>query len=307
MSAPAGTDWQLLEGDDQIPCFMDATVALHRTVFDQLSPDDRPFFFDYWLRLFNASSTYVAMVGDVPHAMVTQPNGPGTHQYRWETATLACSDALAGDLVLPDQINAKQSFRMCGFKDIQGEPSPVLDTTAVENQRGYVRSLLDHAFDAGADAPWRVRRCTSADLEEALALLKRGYATEEDPDPDLSEQREELRQIVDHDAGWCWVATPSGDRNICGIVSYTGMHIPDAGVPAAMVSDLAVDPVHQRQGISRLMQHHAYARLRELGQRWLFGNIDPANHASCCQAERLGRRVWYRCVMFRPVECSAPA
>jgi predicted N-acetyltransferase YhbS len=302
MVPPVGFTWKLLEGDDQIPFFMDATVALYRPVFDRLTPEDRPFFFDYWLRLFNTSSTYVAMIDGVPQAMVTQPRGSGAHQYRWETATLACSDAITGQLVLPEEIDREQSFRMSGFEPVQGVRSPVLNTEAVEKQRGYVCSLLDLGFDPGNGSPWRIRRLARADFEETLDLLKRSYATEKDPDPDLSEPREELRQIIDNDAGWCWVASPADESNVCGVVSYTAMHVPNAGVPAALVSDLAVDPAHRRQGLARFMQRQAYARLREFGQRWVFGNIDPENHASCRQAESLERTIWYRCVVFRTAE-----
>ena len=302
MDSPARCNWKLLEGDDQIPSFMDATVALYRPVFDRLAPDDRPFFFDYWLRLFNSSSTYVAMVDGVPQAMVTQPSGSAAHQYRWETATLACSDAIMGQLVLPEEIDREQSFRMSGFDPVQGARSPILNTDAFENQRGYVRSLLDCAFDPGSESPWRIRRLERAEFEQTLDLLKRSYATEKDPEPDLSEPREELRQTVDNDAGWCWVASPADGSSVCGVASYTAMHIPNAGVPAALVSDLAVDPAHQRQGLARFMQRHAYARLRELGQRWVFGNINPANQASCRQAEGLERTIWYRCVGFRTAE-----
>ena len=51
--------WNVLEGDDQIPEFLDAVSTLYRDVLDRLPRDDRPFFFDYWLRAFNIASTHV--------------------------------------------------------------------------------------------------------------------------------------------------------------------------------------------------------------------------------------------------------
>ena len=79
------------------------------------------------------------------------------------------------------------------------------------------------------------------------------------------------------------------------------MHLPDAGVPAVLISDIAVDPNHRRQGLAQFMQRRAFACLRDFGLRWVFGCIEPENHASRGQAERLGRTLWFRCVRFHGV------
>jgi GNAT superfamily N-acetyltransferase len=293
--------WDVLEGDDQIPGFLDAVSTLYRDVLDRLPTDDRPFFFDYWLRLFNIASTHVATADGVPHAILTQPHRPGTHEFRWETATLACSDEFRGRLVLPPGVDPDQSFRMPVIDGGDEIVSPLRGTRAVENQRGYARSLTECPFETEADAPWSIRRVRREDFEEAIDLLRRSELSDEDPDPDLSESSEELRQVIENDAGWCWVASRSGESNLCGIACYAAMHLPDAGVPAVLVSDIAVDPEHRRQGLAQFMQHQAFACLRDLGLRWVFGCIEPENHASCRQAERLGRQLWFRCVRFHAI------
>jgi ribosomal protein S18 acetylase RimI-like enzyme len=291
--------WSALEGDDQIPVFLDAVSTLYRGVLDRLPAEDRPFFFDYWLRAFNSASTHLATVDGVPHALVTQPFRPGTHEFRWETATLACSDELHGRLVLPPGVDSGQSFRMSALDTADKVSSPFPGLQGRENQRGYARSLTDFSLENEADAPWSIRRVRREDFEEAIDLLRRSEVSDEDPDPDLSESREELRQTIENDAGWCWVASRTGESDLCGIVCYAAMHLPDAGVPAVLISDIAVAPEHRRQGLAQFMQRRGFACLRDLGLRWVFGCIEPDNHASCGQAERLGRTLWFRCVRFQ--------
>ena len=304
MGASPDIVWSELKGDDQIPAFLDAVSTLYRDVIDRLPAEDRPFFFDYWLRLFNIAATHVATVDGLPHAIVTQPFRPGTHEFRWETATLACSDELHGRLVLPPGVDCGQSFRMSAIGTAGRTSSPLLGFDGRENQRGYARSLTDFSLDNEADAPWSVRRIRREDFEEAIDLLRRSEVSDEDPDPDLSESTEELRQVIENDAGWCWVASRTGDSSLCGIVCYAAMHLPDAGVPAVLISDIAVDPEHRRQGLAQYMQRHGFACLRDLGLRWVFGCIEPDNHASCGQAERLGRTLWFRCIRFHAVDAE---
>ena len=293
--------WNVLEGDDQIPDFLDAVSTLYRDVLDRLPTDDRPFFFDHWLRLFNLASVHLTTADGLPQALVTQPFRPGTHEFRWETATLACRDELHGRLVLPPGVDSGQSFRMSVIGTDGRSSSPLLGFHGRENQRGYARSLTAFPFETEAEAPWTIRRVRREDFEEAIDLLRRSCVSEEHPDPDLSESREELRQTIENDAGWCWVASRSGESKLCGIACYAAMHLPDAGVPAVLVTDIAVDPEHRRQGLAQFMQRQAFACLRDLGLRWVFGCIEPENHASCHQAERLGRMLWFRCVRFDPI------
>jgi GNAT superfamily N-acetyltransferase len=294
--------WNVLEGDDQIPEFMDAVVALYQGVMSRLPEDDRPFFFDYWLRLFNLASTHLFTVDGVPHAILTQPHRPGSHQFRWETASLACSDEFRGRLVLPPGVDPDQSFRMPVIDGGDEIVSPLRGTRAVENQRGYVLSLREPPLETQPAAHWRISRIESGDVEEAIDLLKRCHADAGNSEPDLAGAREELRRSIDHDAGWCWVARHPDGPSLCGIACYIGMHLPDAGVPAILISDLAVEPRRQKQGLARVLQAHAFQRLRDRGHRWVFGNIDPENHASRSQAERLGRTVWYHCLRFRSTD-----
>ena len=301
MTETDGLDWRVLEGDEQVPEFLDAVIALYRGVFDRLSSVDRPFFIDYWLRLFNLASTHLLSVDGVPHALLTQPHSHFSHHFRWETPSLACSDEFRGQLVLPSDISSDQSFRMPVVVGSEAV-SALRNMRAVENQIGYVRSLLNPPLEAQSDTRWRFSRVESGDLEEAINLLQRAHAAAGNSEPDLAGAREELRRSIEHDGGWCWVARRIDDTNLCGIASYIGMHLPDAGVPAVLISDLAVDPKHQRQGMARCLQSHAFHQLRNLGHRWVFGNIDPENRPSCSQAESLERSIWYQCVSFRPIE-----
>ena len=298
MGSGTNSGWGVLEGDHQVPEFTDAVLALYRGIFDRLPSSDRPFFLDYWLRLFNLASTHLFTVDGVPHALLTQPHRPVSHHFRWETASLACSDAFRGRLVLPSGIDPDQSFRMPVIDGGKGFASPLRDTRAVENQIGYVRSLREPPLETQPAAHWRISRIESGDVEEAIDLLKRCHADAGNSEPDLAGAREELRRSIDHDAGWCWVARLPDAPNLCGIACYIGMHLPVAGVPAVLVSDLAVEPRHQGQGLARCLQTHALQQLRDLGHRWVFGNINPENHASRSQAERLGRTAWYRCLRF---------
>ncbi len=246
--------------------------------------------------MFSTSTAFMAAIDGVPHALVTQPNDSTAHEYRWSTATLACSDLVFGVLVLPDDVDSSQPFMMSSRR----VDSAISGAKAVDTQYGYVGSLTapDRGFDEDGD--WRMARLVEEDLEETMALLERGYARDATPDPDLSEQRTELTQILKNDAGWCWVARSVKDSSVCGMVSYIAMHIELAGIPGVLVSDLVVDPSHRRKGLAVLMQRHACSQLHQCGMRFVFGNVRPENDASRRQAESLDRTVWYRSVVFRP-------
>jgi ribosomal protein S18 acetylase RimI-like enzyme len=299
-------EWSRLDSESEVPDFIDAAVELHRAIFDRLPPEERPHFFDYWLRLLNSSAAYLARRGGKARAFVTVPHRGGVHRYRWENATLAGDDLLRGDLDLPDEVSRDQAFLVSGL-DRPGNSPPLPDGgSSVEIYRGYVRSLLDLDSRGERDDAWEIRAMAPEDLEPALELLRRSYATEEKPAPDLHVQREELRQTLESDAGWCWVASRGGSRcgHLCGVVSYVLLQVPLAGVPGALVSDLAVDPPQRHRGLARRLQHHAGACLGRAGQRWVFGNIHLENEASRRQAEALGRTGWYRSVRLGAIRST---
>ena len=303
MNAANKVEWRRFEGDGQVTQFMDAAVELHSAIFERLTSEERPFFYDYWLRILNNSAAFLATIDNAPHALVTQPFRSGVHQYRWLNTTLACSDELFGELCLPEDVDQNQPFMLSTCR----VGSAIPNTRAIETQLGYVRSLREPIDELDDEKAWNLELLKEDDLEETLALMRRGYASDEEPSPDMAEQQTELRQIVDSNAGWCWIARDAADSKICGVVSYTAKHIPLAGVPGVLVSDLVVDPLSRRQGLSVLLQRYAYRQLRELGLRLVFGNIEPDNKASRRQAEILERKIWYRAIVFRAIEDSERA
>ena len=294
MSEPSSITWVRFEGDSQIGDFMNAAVQLHQPILDRLSDDQRPFFHDYWLRTFNDSLTFLGMIDGEPHALISQPSHSDIHQYRWRTSSLACSDDVFGELILPKEIALNQAFMLSSCR----VGSAIPGTRAVEKQLGYARSLSDVSDSPLDNETWQIEALTHEDLEETLALMKRGYAVEEGDALNLVEQRTELSQILEHDAGWCWIARSPDDGTIRGVVSYIANHIPLAGVPAILVADLVVDPRNQGRGIATHLQRFAYRELREQGLALVFGNIDPQNKASRRQAELLERSIWYRAIVF---------
>ena len=205
--------------------------------------------------MFNGSAAFVATFEGVPHALVTQPHRPGVHEYRWTTATLACSELLFGRLRLPEAVDSIQPFMMSSCRT----GSAISDARAVETQFGCVRSLAAVTNEHDATSPWRLKEFARDDLEETIALMRRGYTHDVESDPELSEQRSELEQILENDAGWCWIVRSEDDSSVTGAVSYIAMHIEISETPGALVSELVVDPRHRRKGLAVLMQRHAYA------------------------------------------------
>jgi GNAT superfamily N-acetyltransferase len=290
--------WVKFESETQIPAFIDAAVALHRPIFERLAARDRPAFFDAWLRRFNDSRAYLLAPDGPAEALVTVPRAPDVHAYRWQIRTLAFRDAAAGALALPADVDLARSFTV----PCPGSPlasSPLAATTHEEIQLGYVGSLEDVPEESAIDE-LRLREAERGDLDAIIALLERSYDDLEDGPAGLDRQREELREIFAHDAGWCFVATPAATSEPIAMASYLMLHVPLSGVPAPLVGDLAVDPGHRRRGIARTLQRFAARRLRAAGCRWIFGNIDPGNAASRAQAEALRRTVWYRVIFFEP-------
>ncbi|MHC4948924.1 MAG: GNAT family N-acetyltransferase [Planctomycetota bacterium] len=300
-----GAGWRALRAEEDLPAFMDAAVALHRGLLDRLPAAHRPHFHDHWLRRFNDARAWLLGGAGGPDALVTVPRLEGLHSYRWQTRTLACRDDAHGRLVLPPEVDLSRSFAM---PRPEGAPAirPALAGTDHEPvQLAYVRRL-DGGPGGGpgdeeaADGPWTFRAATRADLAGILALLERSYADLDDVDDGLGRQREELRQIVDHDGGWCFVAVADGATAPVAMASYIAMELPLAGAPAALVADLAVDPPARGRGLARTLQGHAYRRLRDAGLSWVYGNIGPENDASRRQAEATGREIWVEVVRFRP-------
>lgn len=180
--------------------------------------------------------------------------------------------------------------------------SAISDARAVETQFGYVRSLAAVTNEHDAMSSWRLKEFARDDLEETIALMRRGYTHDVESDPELSEQRSELEQILENDAGWCWIVRSEDDSSVTGVASYIAMHIEISETPGSLVSELVVDPRHRRKGLAVLMQRHAYARLHECGLEFVFGNIKPGNDTLRRQAEILGRSIWYRSVVFQPIK-----
>jgi len=295
----AGVTWSKLESDADIPAFIEAAVALHRTIFDRLPTRDRPSFFDAWLRVFNYSRAYLLAPGGDPAALVTVPRAPDAHGYRWQQRTLAFRDEMAGELVLPADVDLARSFTV-PCRGGPFESSPLAATTHEEVDLGYVRALGGDDTATEAPKPLHFRDAEPGELDAIIELLDRSYAEFQEGPPDLTRQREELREIFAHDAGWCVVAVMPDAPAPIAMASYIMLHVPLAGVAAPLVGDLAVEPAYRRRGIARGMQQHAARRLRADGCRWLFGSISPDNTASRGQAEATGRTIWYRGLFFKP-------
>jgi GNAT superfamily N-acetyltransferase len=291
--------WTRFESDADVPLFIEAAVDLHRALFDRLPAGQRPLFFDGWLRLLNDAHAFVLTDGGAPAAaLVTIPRAPDTHAYRWRIRTLACRDELRGTLVLPGEVDLSRSFVM-PCPDGATRPGPVVaGATATCVQIGYARRLDD--LDDAPAAEWRFRPVRRADVDPLIDLFGRAYAGFEDADPDLTRQREELREIVEHGGGWGWVATGADDTVPIAVASYIAVALPLAMVPAVLVGDLAVEPRERGRGLARALQRHAYRRLHEAGHTWVYGNIDPDNTASRRQAEAMERAVWYEAIRFHP-------
>ena len=288
--------WIRFESEADVPRFVDAAVALHRPLFDRLPAEQRPWFFDGWLRLLNDAEAFVRSDDAGPAALVTVPRAADAHAYRWRTRTLACRDDVRGTLVLPAPVDLDRSFLMPCAGGRTGDGRVVAGATGTCVQVGYVRPL-----DGLAPMPTdeRFRAIRPADVDGVIELLARSYVELGDDALDLSRQREELRAIVAHEGGWCWIAAED-DGRVTAMASYIAVALPLAMVPAVLVGDLAVAPEARGRGIARALQRHAYARLRDAGVTWVYGNIDPDNAASRRQAEAMDRVIWYEAVRFTP-------
>lgn len=286
--------WRRLESSSDIRPFMEAAVALHRPLLDRIEPALRPWFFDYWLRLFNQSRAYLLEGDDA--ALVTVPRRPDLHEYRWQSRTLAVGGSTP--IVLPDDVDLSRSFVMPRFDGSVGDVDRTIrDASGRPVQLGYVRAL---GREPAADASVRLRPGRADELDELMSLVDRGYAEfGEEDDRGREPVRVELRQIFEHDAGWCIVAVDADDRPIA-MASYIAMHVPLLGVPAALVADLVVDPACRRRGLARAVQTEAARRLHAAGVTHLLGNIDPGNTGSRRQAESCGRTIWYEAIRFEP-------
>ena len=294
-------DWRTLQSDRDLPAFVDAAVELHRPLFERLSSAERPFFNDYWLRRFNEARAYLHANGSVAMALVTVPRSLDLHSFRWGIRTLAYGEEIRGAIVLPDDVGLERAFTLPSPTGTVSAAPIIARTTHEPVQLSYVRSLADiDPVSSHEAAPLEFRTARSDDLDPILHLLKRAYADFDDVDPELFPQHEEVRQIIEHGAGWCFVAAaPDDPAQLVAMASYVLHPLQLVGVPVVLVADLAVDPDQRRRGLARNLQRFAYASLRGAGYRWVYGNIDPRNLASRGQAEAVGREVWFQAVRFR--------
>lgn len=296
--ARVSVQWIQFKSDADIPAFLDAALQTHRALFDRLAPDDRPHFFDYWQRLLNHSNAWRLGDGRETVALVTVPRVADLHSYRWHSRTLAWAADFAGGFNLPPDMNLERSFVVPA--DLAPNPMNVQVIAGAAGrcvQTGYVAKLAELGTTSPPDG-LSFRAFERDDLEPVLELLHAGYASQAEPEPDLSRQRVELRQVLDADAGWCFVATTGGSERPVAVASYILLQIPLVGVPAALVGDLAVRADFRGRGLARTLQRWAADRLRDAGLRWIFGNILPDNPASQRQAAAVGRAPWYCAVRF---------
>lgn len=307
--------WRKLEAEAEIPIFIDAAAALHKPLLDRLARGERPFFFDHWLTRFNHSDAWWLPETQGGPALVTAPRIADRHEYRWQVRTLAIGAGCRTDLDLPTDVGVERSFLMprpCGEPSTNSVLSPM---TAEPVQLGYVVRIDNDDGAAAEPGEWRFHESAQEHVGPILALLERAYpwldeALSQAPigspqryevDPtDLHRQREELRQLAEYGAGWCFHATREDDSAPIAMVSYLAMPLPLVGAPSALAGDLAVETSQRGRGLARALQRFACRKLHQDGVRWLHGNIDPNNIASRRQAEAMGRTIWWEAVRFRP-------
>lgn len=294
-------DWRNLQNDRDLPAFIDAAVELHRPLFERLAPTERPFFNDYWLRRFNEARAYLHANGSEAMALVTVPRSSDLHPFRWGIRTMAYREEIRGAIVLPNEVGLERAFTLPSPTGTVSAAPIIAGTTHKPVQLSYVRSLADiDPVSPDETVPLEFRTARTDDLASILHLLKRAYADFDDVDPELFSQREEIRQIINYGAGWCFVAAaPDDPAQLIAMASYVLHPLQLVGVPVVLVADLAVDPDQRRRGLARNLQRFAYASMRGAGYRWVYGNIDPGNLASRGQAEAVGREVWFQAVRFR--------
>jgi ribosomal protein S18 acetylase RimI-like enzyme len=296
--------WHKLENDSDIPKFMDAAIALLRPTLMQLCPLEKTHFYDWWLRRFNDSDSYLMTDEGRFEVIVTVPHVSDIHSYRWNARILLVRHDRTDPVFLPAEINLNRSFFVPNF------PLPSVNETRILQiavgqvvQLEYGR-LLDETLVETDCLPIdgiTIRRATAEDYDDIMALIERAYVDLTETSAGLYTQREELQRILEYDFGWCYVAESNRESKarIVGMASYITMHVPVIGVPGALVADLAVEPVMRRKGIAKSLQLFAYRQLSREGLRWLFGNIAPENESSLKQVESLGRTIWGRAVHFK--------
>ncbi|MCZ6734802.1 MAG: GNAT family N-acetyltransferase, partial [Planctomycetota bacterium] len=266
------------------------------------------FFNDYWLRRFNEARAYLHVNGSEAMALVTVPRSADLHEFRWGIRTMAFREEIRGAIVLPDDVGLERAFTLPSPTGTVS-PAPIIAGTMHEPvQLSYVRSLANiDPISPDETTALQFRTASTDDLEPILHLLARAYVDFGDMDAELFRQREEVRHIIEHGAGWCFVAAaPDDPAQLIAMASYVLHPLQLVGVPVVLVADLAVDPDQRRRGIARSLQRFAYASMRSAGYRWVYGNIDPGNFASRRQAEAVGREVWFQAVRFREEGTEAP-
>ncbi len=301
-------DWRIFQSDRDIPAFIDAAFELHRPLFERLSAAERPFFNDYWLRRFNEARAYLHVNGSEAMALVTVPRSPDLHPLRWGIRTMAYREEIRGTIVLPNDVDLERAYTLPSPTGTVW-PAPIIAGTTHEPvQLSYVRSLANSdPISPDETVALKFRTARTDDIEPILHLLKRAYVDFEDMDPELFSQREEVRHIIEHGAGWCFVAAaPDDPAQLIAMASYVLHPLQLVGVPVILVADLAVDPCKRRRGIARSLQRFAYKSMGSAGYRWVYGNIDPGNVASRHQAEAVGREVWFQAVRFREDGTETP-
>ncbi|NNM27154.1 MAG: GNAT family N-acetyltransferase, partial [Phycisphaerales bacterium] len=258
--------WRKLTQEDEIPSFIDAAANLHQPLLDRIPRDERPFFFDAWLTRFNHCDAWRLPTSDGGPALVTVPRVADRHEYRWQVRTLAVGAAAEDTLVLPPEVGVDRSFLMPCPSGQPTSRSVLAEMTATPVQLGLVVRLDDVAVPAPVD--WRLHESSEQDMAGILTLLERAYPWLEETasrppigtsarfttdTPDLHRQREELRQLVSHDAGWCFHATIDDDATPVAMASYLALPLPLLGVPAVLTADPAVDPPYRGRGLARTL------------------------------------------------------
>ncbi|OFZ47614.1 MAG: hypothetical protein A2451_02570 [Bdellovibrionales bacterium RIFOXYC2_FULL_39_8] len=289
--------WLHYENSKQTNDYINGLEKIHESLIAQMSPCERPWFVNHWLKILNLSECYMLKHNDECVAIATYPKIKDTHYYRWQNCTLSVKSGIEiGSL--PRPVNKSEyfitpaqnselaiGFSISGMKisisqvctalrisENSKEQNPPLN---VENR------IVKNKDDAEASSSIFMTRLLEFGKDDFFNTYYLAPITHDISLIPTNKKR-----------GWGVYSIDKTTTKPIASAYYSPWELPLGGPAAALVDDIVVLPEYRKKGIASSLQYFALNMLRQNGVSWICGNIEPNNFASLKQSENLGRRPW---------------
>jgi GNAT superfamily N-acetyltransferase len=270
---------------------MNSIIEIYGNIFKKLEKDEKPFFFNYWLKELNLSRCYLLKKDKKTVAFASYPKKKDIHYERWQSKNLAVLPEFKETIILPEEFKETEYFITPVLNSSCNPTFTISDSTITVNQINYEKHLTTSRRSL---EPHDIKFMELQDhmVEEVQGIVIPEYIGESLPEFYIPSLKREIRNSVTYNSAWCFCAKSQVTGKIIAFSLYLAFDLPLSGVPCALVGDIIVIPEMRNKGIGTKLQKYSYRKLRKKGINRVCGNIDTSNTPSLRHVKKLKRKPW---------------